>query len=48
MNSKAPRELNDLWALPVYPIFKDEKSNGPDDPLHKKGSRSNIIATNFV
>ena len=26
----ALRELNVRWALPAYPNFEDEKSNGPD------------------
>ena len=28
---KALREHNDLWALLGYPVFEDEKSNGPKD-----------------
>ena len=29
-------KLNARWALPVYPVFKDQKSNGLDEKLHKK------------
>ena len=30
-NSKrAAQPLNALWALPAYPVFEDEKSNGSD------------------
>ena len=41
------------WALPVSPVFKDEKSNGSDDKsvkrkIIKKTNRTNIIAINFV
>ena len=27
---KDPRKLNAHWALPVYPVFKDDNSNGSD------------------
>ena len=41
------------WALPVYPVFKDKKSNGSkivgqEKNRMKKTNRTNIIATNFV
>ena len=41
-------------ALPVYPVFKDEKPNGSRENsvkrkiALKKTNRTNIIATNFV
>ena len=46
-------KLDDRWALPVYPVFYYEKSNGLDknlssEKLYKKTNRSKIIATNFV
>ena len=44
---KALRELNALWALPLYPTIENEKSNGKAEKSHKKFNR-NIIATNFV
>ena len=52
---KALKELNALRALPVYPVFEDEKSNGSDrrkigqdKNRIKKDQRTNIIAINFV
>ena len=51
---KALRALNARWALPVYPVFKDEKSKASDEKsvkrkiAKKKTDRTNIIATNFV
>ena len=33
---KALRELNALRALPVYPVFEDEKSNRLDEKLVKR------------
>ena len=35
-SSKALRAINARWALPVYPVFEDEKSNGSDQKSHKK------------
>ena len=31
----ALRALNARWALPVYPVFEDEKSNGSDQKSGK-------------
>ena len=50
----ASMKLNARWALPVYPVFKDEKSNGSDEKSVKrkiaqqKTNRTNIRATNLV
>ena len=47
-------KLNVRWALPVYPVFKDEKSNGSDEKsvkrkiALKKTDRTNIIAAKFI
>ena len=41
-------KLNTHWALTIYPVIKDENSNGSDEKLHKKTNRTNITATNFV
>ena len=47
-------KLNARWALPIYPVFKDEKSNGSDEKsvkrkiACKKDQQANKIATNFV
>ena len=30
------RALNVHWALPVYPVFEDEKSNASDEKLVKR------------
>ena len=36
-STKALRALNARWALPAYPVFEDEKSNGSDDnPVKRK------------
>ena len=35
VSSKALRELNALWTLPLYPIFENEKSNGSAEKSHK-------------
>ena len=48
---KALRERNALWALPVYPIFEDEKSNRSDQKsvkqkITKENHMTNLIATN--
>ena len=51
---KALRAHNARWALPVYPVFEDEKSKGVRRKIGqaknriKKTDRTNIIATNFV
>ena len=51
---KALRALNARWALPVYPVFVDEKSKASHEKsvkqkiALKKTNRTNIIATNFV
>ena len=51
---KALRALKARWALPVYPVFEDEKSKASDKKIDraknriKKTDRTNIIATNFV
>ena len=37
MSWKAIRELNALWALPVYTIFEDEKSKWSDEKLVNPG-----------
>ena len=36
MGRKALTELNVHWALPVYPVFEDEKSNGSDEKSVKR------------
>ena len=47
----ALRALNASWALPVYPVFEDEKASAPDKEIGqaktrvKKTDRTNIIAT---
>ena len=46
-------KLNTRWALPIYPIFKDEKSNGLDEESSKRKTALTknsglITATNFV
>ena len=28
-SGEVKEKLNERWALPVYPVFKDKKSNGP-------------------
>ena len=33
---RALRELNARWALPVYPVFEDEKSNESDEKSVKQ------------
>ena len=33
MRGKALRALNAQWALPVYPVFEEEKSNVLDEKL---------------
>ena len=33
---KALRALNARWALPVYPVFEDEKSKASDEKLVKR------------
>ena len=38
------RELNALWALPVHPVFEDEKSSASDEKSKIKNHRTNIIA----
>ena len=46
---KVLSKLKAYWALPTYPIFEDEKSNGLDKKLVKQKivlNRTNIIATN--
>ena len=55
MKWRALGALNARWALPVYPVFQDEKSNGSDKNRsseksikRKKTDRTNMIATNFV
>ena len=51
---KVLRALNARWALPIYPVFEDEKSKASDEKsvkrkiALKKTDRTNIIATNFV
>ena len=35
-SSKALRALNVRWALPVYPVFEDEKSKASDKKLVKQ------------
>ena len=53
VSCKALRELNDRWALPVYPVFEEEKSKASDEKsvkrkiAYKKSKRTNIIATNL-
>ena len=50
---KALRALTSRWALPVYPISEDKKSNLPDEKLVEREialnqtNRTNIVATNF-
>ena len=50
---KALRALNARWALPVYPVFEDEKSKASDKKsvkrkmTWKKTDRTNIVAANF-
>ena len=51
---KALRALNTHLALPVYPVFEDEKSKASDEIsvkrkiALKKTDSTNIIAANFV
>ena len=51
---KVLRALNARRALPVYPVFEDEKSKASDEKsvkrkiALKKSDRTNIIARNFV
>ena len=35
-SSQAVRALNARWALPVYPVFEDEKSKASDEKLVKR------------
>ena len=35
-SSKALRALNARWALPVYPVFEDEKSKASDEKSVKR------------
>ena len=54
MSGNALRALNAHWALPFYPIFEEQKSNGSSKKLVKqnfalkKTDRGKIIATIFV
>ena len=36
VSRKNLRQLNSCWALPVYPIFEDEKSNGSEEKSVKR------------
>ena len=35
-SGKSLRALNAHWALPVYPVFEDEKSKASDEKLVKR------------
>ena len=42
MSWKTLRVLNARWALPVYPVFEDKKSNGSDEISSSKKSHEKI------
>ena len=52
LKRKALREFNALQALPVYPGFNDQKSNGSNKKTVKQKNRvektKRLIATKFV